>query len=180
MSIPTTIVGNLTADLELRYTQNGLAVASGTVAVNERIFNKQKNEWEEGEATFVRISVWREMGEYASGSLQKGNRVIATGKLRNRKYQDKEGNDRWSLEMQVDEIGPSLKWATATVYRAERSGGRPQEPINYSGLPEDPGEPQWATASQAQAAGVATGQQAFDEPWATPGMASQYDEDAPF
>ncbi len=179
MSIQVTIVGNLTSDLELRYTQGGKAVASGNVAVNERLYDKQANEWKDGDATFVRLNIWDAMGEYASGSLMKGTRVIVTGKLKNRPWEDKDGNKRTSLEMQVDEIGPSLKYAVASVTRQQRTGGAPQEPRAYSQHGDDPGEPQWATESQAAQAGVST-QPALDEPWATPGSSSSYDSDLPF
>ena len=125
-----TVVGNLTADPELRYTQNGLAVANFTIASTPRTFDRQANEWKDGEALFLRASVWREFAEHVAGSLTKGMRVIAQGRLRQRSYQDREGNQRTSIELEVDEIGPSLRYATAQVTRAASSGGgqsRPQQ-----------------------------------------------------
>ncbi len=120
--ITTTITGNLTADPELRYTQNGLAVANFTIASTPRTFDRQSNEWKDGEALFLRASVWREFAEHVAGSLSKGSRVIATGRLKQRSYDDRDGQRRTSIELEVDEIGPSLRYATATVTRVSRSG----------------------------------------------------------
>lgn len=117
-----TVVGNLTADPELRYTQNGLAVANFTIASTPRTFDRQANEWKDGDALFLRASVWREFAEHVAGSLTKGARVIVQGRLRQRSYQDREGQQRTSIELEVEDIGPSLKYATAQVTRA--SGGR--------------------------------------------------------
>lgn len=140
-----TVVGNLTADPELRYTQNGLPVANFTIASTPRTFDRQANEWKDGEALFLRASVWREFAEHVAGSLTKGSRVIATGRLKQRSYQDREGNNRTSIELEVDEIGPSLRYATAQVTRAASGGGG---------------------GGGGQRAQV---QQAADEPWSTPG-----------
>ncbi|WIE65933.1 single-stranded DNA-binding protein [Curtobacterium sp. MCLR17_036] len=119
-----TVVGNLTADPELRYTQSGLAVANFTIASTPRTFDKQTNEWKDDDALFLRASVWREVAEHVAGSLTKGARVIAQGRLRQRSYQDREGQQRTSIELEVDEIGPSLRYATAQVTRAQGQGGR--------------------------------------------------------
>jgi single-strand DNA-binding protein len=123
-----TVVGNLTADPELRYTQNGLAVANFTIASTPRTFDRQANEWKDGDALFLRASVWREFAEHVAGSLTKGSRVIAQGRLRQRSYQDREGQQRTSIELEVDEIGPSLRYATAQITRAAggAGGGRGQ------------------------------------------------------
>ena len=125
-----TVTGNLTADPELRYTQNGLPVANFTIASTPRNFDRQANEFKDGDPLFLRASVWREFAEHVAGSLTKGMRVVATGRLKQRSYQDKEGQTRTSIELEVDEIGPSLRYATATVTRAasNTSGGqsRPQ------------------------------------------------------
>ncbi len=118
-----TVIGNLTADPELRYTQNGLPVANFTIASTPRSFDRQANEWKDGEALFMRASVWREFAEHVAGSLTKGMRVVATGRLKQRSYQDREGNNRTAIELEVDEIGPSLRYATAQVTRAASSGG---------------------------------------------------------
>ncbi|MBF4461112.1 MULTISPECIES: single-stranded DNA-binding protein [unclassified Rathayibacter] len=124
-----TVVGNLTSDPELRYTQNGLAVANFTIASTPRTFDRQANDWKDGEALFLRASVWREFAEHVAGSLTKGSRVIATGRLKQRSYETKEGEKRTSIELEIDEIGPSLRYATAQVTRASggaAGGGRGQ------------------------------------------------------
>jgi len=118
-----TVVGNLTADPELRYTQNGLAVANFTIASTPRTFDRQANEWKDGEALFLRASVWREFAEHVAGSLTKGSRVIAQGRLKQRSYETKEGEKRTSIELEIDEIGPSLRYATAQITRTQSSGG---------------------------------------------------------
>jgi len=118
-----TLVGNLTADPELRFTGANIPVASFTVASTPRHQNRQTQEWEDGEPLFVRCSVWREYGENVAQSLTKGMRVIVQGRLQSRSY-EKDGQTRRSLEMQVDEVGPSLRYATAQVVKASRSTGR--------------------------------------------------------
>src|SRR5690606_19040710 len=119
-----TVVGNLTADPELRYTQNGLAVANFTIASTPRSFDKATNDWKDGEALFLRASVWRDFAEHVAGSLSKGSRVIATGRLKQRSYETKEGEKRTSYEIEVDEIGPSLRYATAQVTRTTSGASR--------------------------------------------------------
>ncbi|UGS26357.1 single-stranded DNA-binding protein [Microbacterium resistens] len=119
-----TAVGNLTADPELRYTQSGLPVANFTIASTPRNFDRQTNEWKDGDALFLRCSVWREFAEHVAGSLTKGMRVVAQGRLRQRSYQDREGNNRTAIELEVDEIGPSLRYATAQVTRAASQTAR--------------------------------------------------------
>lgn len=121
-----TVVGNLTADPELRYTQGGLAVANFTIASTPRTFDRQANDWKDGEALFLRASVWREFAENVAGTLTKGSRVIATGRLKQRSYETKEGEKRTSIELEIDEIGPSLRYATAQVTRTSGGGGRGQ------------------------------------------------------
>jgi len=122
--ITITVVGNLTADPELRYTQSGLAVANFTIASTPRVFDRQANEWKDGEATFLRASVWREFAENVAGSLTKGMRVIASGRLKQRSYETREGEKRTAFELEVDEIGPSLRYATASVTRGSGGGSR--------------------------------------------------------
>ncbi|MBT1542456.1 single-stranded DNA-binding protein [Curtobacterium flaccumfaciens pv. flaccumfaciens] len=138
-----TVVGNLTADPELRYTQNGLAVANFTIASTPKVFDKQANEWKDGDALFLRASVWRDFAEHVAGSLTKGSRVIAQGRLRQRSYQDREGQQRTSIELEVDEIGPSLRFATATVTRSQ-GGQRGQGAPNTAPASPRPTEP-WDT-----------------------------------
>nr|WP_278101142.1 single-stranded DNA-binding protein [Microbacterium proteolyticum] len=130
-----TVIGNLTADPELRYTQNGLPVANFTIASTPRTFDRQANEWKDGDPLFLRASVWREFAEHVAGSLTKGSRVIATGRLKQRSYQDREGATKTTLELEVDEIGPSLRHATAVVTRAASSSGgqRQSAPVSSDG-----------------------------------------------
>jgi single-strand DNA-binding protein len=117
-----TVVGNLTADPELRYTQAGLPVANFTIASTPRHFDQASNEWKDGEALFLRASVWREFAENVAGSLFKGTRVVATGVLKQRSYETREGEKRTSIELEVTEIGPSLRYATAKVTRSTTGG----------------------------------------------------------
>lgn len=121
---PLTIIGNLTADPELRFTQSGIAVASFTIASTPRTFDRQRNEWVDGETLFMRSSIWRDAAENVAESLAKGDRVIAQGRLVQRSFTDREGNDRISIELQVDEIGPSLKYATAQPRKVDRRSGQ--------------------------------------------------------
>ena len=156
-----TVVGNLTADPELRYTQGGLAVANFTIASTPRTFDRQTNDWKDGDALFLRASCWREFAEHVAGSLTKGSRVIATGRLKQRNYDDRDGNKRTVIELEVDEIGPSLRYATAQVTRASGGGGGRGQ---VSGGAEEP----WAAS--APAAGG-------DDVWNTPG---NYNDETPF
>jgi single-strand DNA-binding protein len=162
-----TVVGNLTADPELRYTQNGLAVANFTIASTPRTFDRAANDWKDGEALFLRASVWREFAEHVAGSLTKGSRVIATGRLRQRSYETKEGEKRTSIELEVDEIGPSLRYATAQVTRAS-SGGGGARGGQVGGGAEEP----WAASAPSSASASPSG-----DVWNTPGS---YPDDTPF
>jgi single-strand DNA-binding protein len=161
-----TVVGNLTADPELRYTQSGLAVANFTIASTPRTFDRQANDWKDGEALFLRASCWREFAEHVAGSLTKGSRVIATGRLKQRSYDDREGNKRTAIELEVDEIGPSLRYATAQVTRAaggSAGGGGRGQVAGAAGGAEEP----WAASAPAGA----------DDVWNTPGS---YNDETPF
>ena len=142
-----TVVGNLTADPELRYTQGGLAVANFTIASTPRSFDKQSNEWKDGDALFLRASAWREFGEHIASSLTKGTRVIAQGRLTQRSYETKEGEKRTSMELEIDAIGPDLRYSTAAVTRA--SSGSNAAP---AATREEP----WATTAPANS-GAAQG-----------------------
>lgn len=174
-----TVVGNLTSDPELRYTQNGLAVANFTIASTPRTFDRASNDWKDGDALFLRASVWREFAEHVAGTLTKGSRVIATGRLRQRSYETKEGEKRTSIELEIDEIGPSLRYATASVTRAASSreggsqggGGRPQggNPGQSGGQSQE--EP-WAASAPAT-----SNDGAGSDVWNTPGS---YSDDTPF
>jgi single-strand DNA-binding protein len=118
-----TVVGNLTADPELRFTPSGAAVANFTVASTPRTFDRQSGEWKDGEALFLRCNIWREAAENVAESLTRGSRVIVTGRLKQRSFETREGEKRTVVEVEVDEIGPSLRYATAKVNKASRSGG---------------------------------------------------------
>ena len=127
-----TVVGNLTSDPELRYTQSGLAVAAFTIASTPRTFDKSTNEWKDGDTLFLRAQVWREFAEHVANSLTKGTKVIAQGRLSQKSYETKAGEKRTSMELEVDAIGPDLRNATARVVRA--SGGRKaSEPVAVGG-----------------------------------------------
>lgn len=118
-----TVIGNLTADPELRFTQGGQAVANFTVASTPRVFDKNSNEWKDAEALFLRCNIWREAAENVAESLQRGTRVIVSGRLKQRSYETREGEKRTVVELEVDEVGPSLKNATAKVTKAAKGGG---------------------------------------------------------
>ena len=118
-----TIIGNLTQDPELRFTPSGAAVANFTVASTPRTFDRQTNEWKDGETLFMRCSVWREAAENVAESLVRGSRVLVTGRLKSRSFETKEGEKRTVMELEVDEVGPSLRYATAKVNKTQRGGG---------------------------------------------------------
>jgi len=164
-----TVVGNLTADPELRYTQNGLAVANFTIASTPRTFDRQANEWKDGESMFMRASVWREFAEHVASTLTKGSRVIASGRLKQRSYDTKEGEKRTTIELEVDEIGPSLRYATAQITRAASGGGASGGRGGAAPVADEP----WGTpAAQSNKAGPAGG-----DVWNTPGS---FSDDTPF
>jgi single-strand DNA-binding protein len=146
-----TVVGNLTADPELRFTPSGAAVANFTVASTPRTFDRQSNEWKDGEALFLRCNIWRQAAEHVAESLTRGTRVIVSGRLKQRSFETREGEKRTVIELEVDEIGPSLRYATAKVNKSARGssgsgfGGAPS-----SGAPAD--DP-WAAAPAAAGAG---------------------------
>ena len=147
-----TIIGNLTSDPELRFTASGAAVANFTVANTPRTFDKTKNEWVDGETLFMRCSGWRDLAENTAGSLQRGARVIVIGRLRQRSYETKEGEKRTVVELEVDEVGPSLRYATAKVTKAARDGGNGagSNRATRSSAPAD--DDPWATGSTSGAA----------------------------
>ena len=118
-----TVVGNLVADPELRFTPSGAAVANFRIASTPRTFDRQTNEWKDGEALFLSCSAWRDMAENVAESLQRGARVVVQGRLKSRSYETKEGEKRTVMELDVDEIGPSLKYASAKVTKTSRGGG---------------------------------------------------------
>ena len=163
---------------ELRYTQNGLAVANFTIASTPRTFDRQANEWKDGEALFLRASVWREFAEHVSQSLQKGSRVIAQGRQKQRSFETQQGEKRTVIELEVDEIGPSLRYATAQVTRttgggAGRSSGGNQGGGGF-GQPQQVADQPWG---QPQSQPQAGGQQGGDV-WGAPG--TSYNDETPF
>ena len=168
-----TVVGNLVDDPELRFTPSGAAVANFRIASTPRSFNRQTNEWEDGEALFLSCSVWRQAAENVAESLQKGMRVVVQGRLKQRQYETREGEKRTVVELDVDEVGPSLKYATAKVARTTRQGGGG----GYSGGgASGGGDDPWASAAPAsgQGGGGQQGGQSApaNDPWATPGVSS--------
>ena len=132
---PITIIGNLCADPELRYTPTGQAVCNFTVASTPRYLDKQSNEWKDGDALFLRCNVWRQAAENCAESLQRGTRVIVSGRLKQRSYETKEGEKRTVYEIEVDEVGPSLRNASAKVVKASRD--RPAESRPSAAAPAD-------------------------------------------
>jgi single-strand DNA-binding protein len=168
-----TVVGNLTDDPELRFTPSGAAVANFTVASTPRNFDKNTNEWVDGEAMFLRCSIWRQAAENVAESLQRGMRVVVQGRLKARSYETREGEKRTVFEIEVDEIGPSLKFATAKVNRTSRQGGGG----GYSsggqggqGGQTAPADDPWATPAPAAGAAGGAASGAANDPWAAPGV----------
>src|SRR4051794_14510028 len=157
-----TVVGNLTDDPELRFTPSGAAVANFTVASTPRFLDKATNEWKDGDALFLRCSVWRQAAENVAESLQRGARVIVTGRLKQRSFETKEGEKRTVVEVDVDEVGPSLRYATAKVNKTTRSGGG-------GGAPGGGGF-----------GGGSGGGAPADDPWATPAPAGDFTDEPPF
>ncbi|GAA4713766.1 single-strand DNA-binding protein [Promicromonospora umidemergens] len=177
-----TVIGNLTGDPELRFTPSGAAVANFTVASTPRTFDRQSNEWKDGETLFMRCSIWREAAENVAESLTKGTRVIAQGRLVQRSYETREGEKRTVVELQVDEIGPSLRYATAKVTRAQRSGGGGGFGGGGGGGFNGGGGAQQGGGSGGGFSSSGGGQ-SNDDPWATAGPASSggsFSDDPPF
>lgn len=141
--VVVTVIGNLTGDPELRFTPNGQAVASFTVASTTRMLDKATNEWKDGDTLFLRCSVWRQYAENVAESLTKGTRVLVTGRLKQRSYETKEGEKRTVVEMDVDDVGPALRNATAKVSRVARTDS------GYSGGAAAPSEDPWAAPAPA-------------------------------
>ncbi len=155
-----TVVGNLVDDPELRFTPSGAAVANFRIASTPRTFDKNTNEWKDGEGLFLSCSVWRQAAENVAESLQKGMRVVVQGRLKQRSYETREGEKRTVVELEVEEVGPSLKYATAKVARASRSGGT-SGGGGYGG-----GAPQGGSGGSGNSGGGSS--YGGDDPWATP------------
>ena len=169
-----TVIGNLTADPELRFTPSGAAVANFTVASTPRTFDRQSQEWKDGEALFLRCNVWRQVAENVAESLTRGSRVIVSGRLKQRSFDTKEGEKRTVIELEVDEIGPSLRYATAQVTRAAGGSGGGAGGFGGGGQsrPAQVADEPWSTPGSANAGGAAAG-----DAWAAPGA---YGDDTPF
>lgn len=150
-----TIIGNLTADPEIRTLSNGSEVVNFTIASTPRTFNRQSNQWEDGQALFLRCSAWRDLAEHCARSLAKGMRVIAQGRLQQRSYQAQDGSNRTVIELQVDEIGPSLRYATAQVQKMQ-SGGDQGGNTNGGGYQQQSQQTQQQSQTPA------------DDPWSAP------------
>ena len=167
-----TVIGNLTDDPELRFTPSGAAVAKFRIASTPRIMDKTSNEWKDGEPLFMACTVWRQAAENVAESLQRGARVIVSGRLRQRSYETREGEKRTVIELEVDEIGPSLRYATAKVQKMSRSGGNGgfgsgggsgaggSGGGGQGGYADDP----WASATPAGRGGGGSGSSYDDEP----------------
>ncbi|MFI6264403.1 single-stranded DNA-binding protein [Micromonospora sp. NPDC051006] len=165
-----TVIGNLTDDPELRFTPSGAAVAKFRVASTPRFMDKASGEWKDGEPLFLACTVWRQAAEHVAESLQRGARVIVSGRLRQRSYETREGEKRTVIELEVDEIGPSLRYATAKVQKMSRSGG------GGGGF-----------GSGGGGGGQGGGGGNFDDPWASAapspsraGSGGNFDEEPPF
>ena len=147
--INVTVVGNLTADPELRFTPSGAAVASFTVAASSRYLDRQTNEWKDTEPVFMRCSVWRQYAENVAESLTKGTRVIVQGRLKQRSYETREGEKRTVVEMEVDDVGPALRYATAKITRTARGDGGGGGGGGFGGGGGAPVDDPWASAGPA-------------------------------
>ena len=170
-----TVIGNLTSDPELRFTPSGSAVANFTIASTPRTFDRQSNEWKDGETLFLRAAVWREAAENVAESLTKGMRVIVSGRLKSRSYETKEGEKRTVIELEVDEIGPSLRYANAKVNRTQRSGAQGGQGGFGGGNSGGGFGGGGAGANQGGNSGGNWGANqpaAQEDPWATPGVSN--------
>jgi single-strand DNA-binding protein len=169
--VTITVIGNLTDDPELRFTPSGAAVAKFRIASTPRILDRQTNEWKDGEPLFLACNIWRQAAENVAESLQRGARVIVSGRLRQRSYETREGEKRTVMELEVDEIGPSLKYATAKVQKMQRSSGGGGFGASGGG---------GGGGGNAPASGNSGG---FDDPWASAAPAASsgsFDEEPPF
>lgn len=173
--INITVVGNLTADPELRFTPSGQAVANFTVASTTRLLDKNTNEWKDGDTVFLRCSVWRQYAENVAESLFKGMRVIVTGRLKVRQYETRDGGKGTSVECDVDEVGPALKNATAKVNRTSRAG----DGGGFGGGANYGQSGSYGGAAQGGSQGGGGFSQRNDDPWGSQGGFGTAAEDAP-
>jgi single-strand DNA-binding protein len=168
-----TLIGNLVDDPELRFTPSGAAVAKFRVASTPRFFDKQSNEWKDGESLFLTCNVWRQAAENVAESLQRGMRVILSGRLKQRSYETKEGEKRTVFEVEVDEVGPSLRNATAKITRAQRGGGGGGGGGGNGGF--GGGQP-----AGGGSGGGWGGSAPADDPWSTPAPGGEFSDEPPF
>ena len=168
-----TVVGNLVDDPELRFTPSGAAVANFRIASTPRTFDRQTNEWKDGDALFLSCAVWRQYAENVAESLTKGMRVIVTGRLKSRQYETREGEKRTAMEIDVEEVGPALRYATAKVTRATRSGGGSGGGYGGSGGGAPAADP-WSTGPASSGGGGSDfgggGGAPAGDPWSAPGV----------
>ncbi len=179
-----TVVGNLVDDPELRFTPSGAAVANFRIASTPRTFDRQTNEWKDGDALFLTCSVWRQAAENVAESLQRGMRVVVQGRLKSRQYETREGEKRTVFEIDVDEVGPSLKYATAKVTKTTRQGGGGgysgggQGGQGGQGGGQPAGDDPWATAAPQQGGQGGGAPAGGNDPWSTPGVGAS--DEPPF
>src|SRR5689334_533296 len=152
-----TVVGNLTADPELRFTPSGAAVASFTIASTPRTFDRNSNEWKDGEALFLRCSIWRQAAENVAESLTRGMRVIASGRLKQRSFETREGEKRTVIELDVDEVGPSLRYASAKANKTQRGSARGCGSSGSSGSGNTQTDDPWSSAQPSSGGGSSEG-----------------------
>ncbi|MEV6068142.1 single-stranded DNA-binding protein [Nocardia sp. NPDC052001] len=180
-----TVIGNLTADPELRFTPAGAAVANFTVASTPRVFDRNTNEWKDGEALFLRCNIWREAAENVAESLTRGSRVIVSGRLKQRSYETREGEKRTVVELEVEEVGPSLKYATAKINKTTRGGGGGGF-SGGGGQGGGQGGGGFSGGGSSGGGGGRGGQSAGDDPWGSApaagsfGGGQQMDDEPPF
>ena len=167
-----TLVGNLVDDPELRFTPSGAAVAKFRIASTPRFLDKATNEWKDGESLFLTCNVWRQAAENAAESLQRGMRVIVQGRLKQRSYETKEGEKRTVFEVEVDEVGPSLRNATAKITKAQRGGGMGGGGAGAGGYSSGGGG--------GGGGGFGGGGAPADDPWATPAPGGDFSDEPPF
>jgi single-strand DNA-binding protein len=183
-----TVIGNLVDDPELRFTPSGAPVANFRIASTPRTFDRQSNEWKDGDTLFLSCAVWRQAAENVAESLQRGMRVIVQGRLKSRQYETREGEKRTVFEIDVEEVGPSLRSASAKVTKTQRSGGGGGGYSGGGGQQSAPADDPWASPAPSQGGGGGWGGQsqgqpqgggqsaAPNDPWATPGVSGGNDE----
>lgn len=164
---PITLVGNLTADPELRFTPNGAAVANFTVASTPRTFDRQANEFKDGDTLFMRCSAWRDLGENAAESFHRGDRIVVTGRVKQRSFETKEGEKRTVIEVDAEDVAGSVKHATVKVQRTQRGGNNSTQQPSGGQAQQAGGDP-WATSAPSGQGSQQAAQAPVNDPWADP------------